>query len=96
MAVLNEFGGPCCSSPNVSQRFTMWEMIVSLSQKLILEMEEDITAEDDIDMAEASVETKAKGHEEEPNRERKGPSGESKGKGLDSSQHAPNGEGGKG
>ena len=46
-------------------------------------------------MAEVSGVTDAEGLEEEPNGNRKGPSGEYKGKGLDGSQHAPNGESGK-
>ena len=94
--VLDEFGRPCSPSPYVTQGFTTGETITSLSQKLTPETEEDMTAEDDIDMSEAGVETDAEGHEEEFNGNRKGPSGEYKGKGLDASQHAPNGEGDKG
>ena len=93
--VLDEFGRPCSPSPYGSQGFTMGETIASLSQKLTPDTEEDTTAEDDIDMAEASRETDAEGNKEEPNRNRKGPSGEDKGKRLDASQHAPSGEGNK-
>ena len=89
--VLDEFGRPCSPSPYGTQGFTTGETITSLSQKLTPETEEDMTEEDDIDMAEASVETDVEGHEEEFNGNRKGPSGEDKGKGLDASQHAPNG-----
>ena len=89
--VLDEFGRPCSPSPYGSQGFTMGEPIASLSQKLTPNMEEDTTAEEDVDMAEASRETDTEGNEEEPNGNRKGPSGQEKGKGLDASQHAPSG-----
>ena len=90
--VLDEFGRPCSPSPYVLQGFKKGETIASLSQKLIGDTEEDTTAEDDIDMAEAIRETDAEGHEEEANGNRKGPSGEHKVKGLDASQHTPNKE----
>ena len=55
-----------------------------------------MTAEDDIDMAEPSAETDTKRPDEQPNGNRKGPRGEDKGKGLDASQHATNGQDDKG
>ena len=94
--VLDEFRKPCSPPPYGSQGFTTGETIASLSQNLTPDTEEETMAEDDVDMAEASRDTDAAGHEEEPNGNRQGPSGEDKGKGLNASQRAPNGEDGKG
>ena len=93
--MIDEFGRPCSPSPYGSQGFTTGETIASLSQMLTPDTEEDTMAEDDVDMAEPSGETDAEGNGEEPNGTRKGPNGEEKGKGLDASQHAPNGESGE-
>ena len=93
--VMDEFGRPCSPSPYGTQGFTTGETIASLSQKLTPDTEEDTTEEDDVDMAEASGETDAEGNEEEAKGNKKGPSGGEKGKGLDASQHAPNGENGE-
>ena len=71
--VLDEFGRPWSLSTYVPQGFTMWETIASLNQKLTTDTEEDMTAEDDINMAEAYRETDAEEHDEEPNGNRKGP-----------------------
>ena len=72
------------------------ETIASLGQKLTPDTEEDMTAEDDVDLAKANGEADAEGNEQEPNGNRKGPSGEDKSKGLDATQHAPSGEEDKG
>ena len=94
--ILDELGRPCSPSPYVLQGFTIRESIASLSQKLTTDTEEDGTAENDIDLAEASGETYAEGHDEEPNGNRQGLSGKDKGKRLDASQQSPIGEGVKG
>ena len=94
--VMDEFGRPCSPSPYGSQGFMTGETSTSLSQKLTPDTEEDMTAADDVHMAEASVDTDAEGITGELHGNRKGPSGEEKGKGLDASQHALNGEGGEG
>ena len=94
--VLDEFTRSCSPSPYVSQGFTTEETIASLSQKLTPDTEENMIAEDNVNMAEASGETRAEGQDEGPNEDRIGPSGENKGKGLKASHHAPDGEGRKG
>ena len=94
--VIDKFGRPCSPSLYGTQGYTTGETIASLRQKLTPDTEEETTAEEDIDMAEASGETDGEGNEEEPNPNGKGPSAEEKGKGLDASQHAPNGERGEG
>ena len=71
--VLDKFGRPCSPSPYGSQGFTTGKTIASLSQKLTYDTNEDTTAEDNVNIAEASGETDAKGNEEEPNGNRKGP-----------------------
>ena len=56
---MDEFGRPCSPSPYGLLGFTTGETIASLSQKLTTDMEEDMTAEDDVDIADASGQTDA-------------------------------------
>ena len=73
--VWDGFGRPCSPSPYGMQGFTTGETITSHSQKLTPETEEGMTVEDNINMAEASVETEVEGYVEETNGNRQGPSG---------------------